>query len=69
MALQNTNGSLTVAGLIEALQHQVEIDPERANLPPIVCPAGERGRYWVSAATGAGVGPDEHVMLIGIRQR
>lgn len=69
MALRLTNNCLTVAGLIEALQRQMEIDPSRADLPAIVCPAGERSRYWVSVATDAGTGPDEHVMLIGIRQR
>lgn len=47
--------SLTVAGLIEALQEHVAIDPERADYPVVVWPlGGSRPNYLPVVVTATG---------------
>lgn len=46
--------SLTVAGLIAALQQHVEIDPDRAGQPVQIVPIGGTVRYFPLIAVGAG---------------
>lgn len=46
--------SLTVAGLIAALQGHIAIDPERADYPVVIWPLGSRPNYLPVVVTASG---------------
>lgn len=67
--------TLTVAGLIEALQQHVAIDPERALYPVVVWPLGKSGRtpnYLPAVVVASGhsdpaIGGNLRVALMSLR--